>query len=201
MPTYLSVQNRVNLDCLNRMDLVQETKRAILSAIRSYENQPMWFNQTATTINCTAAQTYINLPSDYISENNLRITFQSADYHLIPRPLSDINELNVTRIRDRPTFYCQFGNRFELAPIPDSAYPVIVQYIQKLPDLSADTDVNDWLSAGEDVIVYCAAKMVSANLGRVDDAAKFQRLEQMFYTNLMQNRDMKSLKSLKPTRF
>src|SRR5882672_10532990 len=193
MATFLEVQQRVNLDCLNRLDQVPETKRAINAAIRSYEGQRFWFNETATALTLSAGQSYVNFPSDFLILDEIQVTISSADYALIGRSFAEIKELNTTRTRSQPEYFCQYGQRFELAPIPDSAYPVIVSYMQKLPPLSADSDTNDWLSAAEDVIVYCAAKLVAANLGRADEASKFANLEMVFYNNLMGLRDQKAL--------
>lgn len=201
MPTFLEVQQRINLDKLNRMDMLPETKRAIQAAIRSYEGQRFWFNETSTIINCVANQSYISFPSDFMMLDELRVTVQSADYRLIQKSLDEIYEINVTRSKSQPDYFCQFGQRFELSPIPDSAYPVIVTYMQKLPTLSADTDTNDWLSAAEDLVVYCAAKMLAADLGNVGEASKFAELEGIFYRQLLRVRDQKTITHIRPTKF
>lgn len=201
MPTFLEVQQRINLDKLNRMDMLPETKRAINAAIRSYEGQRFWFNETSTIINCVANQSYITFPSDFMILDDLRVTVASADYALIQKSIDEIHEINTTRSKSQPDYFCQFGQRFELSPIPDSAYPVIVTYMQKLPALSADSDTNDWLSAAEDLVVYCAAKMMSADLGNVGAASTFAQMEDLYYRQLIRNRDQKTVTKLRPTKF
>lgn len=201
MATFLQVQQRVAIDCLNRVDLVPETKRAILATIRYYENQRFWFNETATALACSAGQASIAFPSDFLVLDEIRVRQSSVDYELVPINIHEIHRLNADFAQSLPQWYCQYGQNFEIAPIPDSAYPVTVNYLQKLPALSADSDTNDWLSAGEDMVVYGAAKLVAAQLGDAASTSKFAQLEDIFYKNLCKLRDQKTFSHLTPTKF
>lgn len=201
MPTYLEVQQRVNLELLNRTDLIPEVKRAINQTIRKYETQRFWFNETATTVACSAGQSYVTVPADFYVMDSLRVTIDSADYILLHRAWLDLENFNTTRDRGFPLLYCQRGDRFELAPIPDSAYSMPIAYFQKLPPLSADSDTNGWLSAAEDMVAYGAARMVSMNIGRVDEAQIFGTIEREHYMSLCRMRDQRSFSSIRPTKF
>lgn len=201
MPTYLEIQQRVTLDCLNRIDLIPEAKRAIQSMIRRYEKQRWWFNETSTAVNCSAGQAFVVAPSDLLAPQELRVSLNSDRCQLRDLDYSDLQDQNDSSATGRPIWYCHFGENFLLAPIPDSAYPITVTYLQKLSALSADSDTNSFLSAMEDCIVYGAASIVAANLGNVDIAVKYKALETEFYKMAVSHRDQRIIKRIRPTKF
>lgn len=201
MPTYLEIQQRVTLDCLNRIDLIPEAKRAIQSMIRKYEKQRWWFNETSTAINATANQAYISVPADLLAPQELRVSLNNDRCQLRDLSYEDLQDQNDSSATGRPVWYCHFGEQFQLAPIPDSAYPITVTYLQKLSTLSADSDTNSFLSAMEDCIVFGAASIVAANLGNVDVAVKYKMLETEFYKMAVSHRDQRIIKRIRPTKF
>lgn len=201
MPTYGEVQQRVTLDCLNRIDLIPETKRAIQSVIRKYEKQRFWFNETATSVACSAGQAFITVPSDFLAIQEVRVTLNSDRVRINDLALVDLKDQNDSSATGRPIWYCHFGESLLLAPIPDSAYPVEVTYLQKLPALSADSDTNSWLSAMEDAIVFGAASIVATHIGDAQTAVKYANLEMAFYKAVCTHRDQRITRRLRPTRF
>ena len=202
MATYADVQQRVALDCLNRTDQVTEIQGAIHQTIRSMENQRFWFNETMTALVCVPSVETIAVPANYLFLQELQVTQSSANIRLVPNAFDMIRWLNINNTVGLPTRYCQYGPYFHLANIPDSAYPVPCYYIKTLPALSAETDTNDWLSAAEDVVVFGAAAIVSANLGNVTAAAKFMQMKTMFYNErLMRLRDAQASHQIRATRF
>ena len=67
MSQYSEVLDRITLDWLNRPDLRPEAGRAVKAAIRTFETQRFWFNETATAIATVSGQSYIAAPDNFVS--------------------------------------------------------------------------------------------------------------------------------------
>lgn len=170
--TYLDLQTTINSDYLNR-DMGDVTKRAIKRAISTYESRRHFFNETATTVACTASQSYLDLPSDYFALDRIEITINSVQCELYERPFDTIRTMNLAPATDgQPVFYAIRGNRIELASVPDSAYAVTLYYLHTQPDLSADTDSNAWTNECFNLIAHHATLDILANVLQVADQAK-----------------------------
>jgi len=179
VPTYLDVQNEV-ADILNRSVFTSQIQSGIQKAIRQYEKERYWFNETVTALTCTPNVEQLAVPADYLFYTRMEIIQASAYLPMIVRPFSEIRQINMNESLGLPIRFCEYGKNFWLANVPDSAYTVMAYYVQKLPALSADTDTNDWLSAASDVIVACAAKYV--NLLYIKDTSAANACAQMEQT-------------------
>lgn len=156
MATYKDMQDRVALDYLNLALPIQDVKRGILRTIAQYENQRFFFNETATALACSAGQSFVNVPSDFLFLDRLEVVRNSISYALVNRSFDEIRAYNAVGTRNQPTDYAYRGDRFELSAIPDSAYPVNVYYVQKLTTLSADSDTNAWTNEAANLIGHAA---------------------------------------------
>lgn len=173
MATLQTVRDRIASDYLNRSDLNSEAVRAIQAAIRHYEMQRWPWNETTTTLTCVSSQSYVDIPEDFLILDRLEVQFQSTNDHLIEEDFGTIQQMNIQpgTSNNVPTHFAIRANRFELASIPDSAYLINCYYIKKLPELSAVSDTNKWLSAAEDLIVHRATKMLWADVLKNEDRA------------------------------
>lgn len=202
MSTYGQIQDRINLDYLNRSNFANETRRSIQAAVRHYERKPWWFNETATSIVTSAGQTFVAFPANYHKLELLQITIASADYKLIQRDFDWIKRANTARTRGQPTDFCIYQNRIELFPIPDAIYTLPISYLHKFPALSASTDTSDWTSAVEDLVVYHATKLMWSNVLRnTEEALKYQALEQESLKAILAENEGRMLSTIKATRF
>lgn len=156
MATFKDLQDRINLDYMNRYDLMGETKRAILNAIKTYEGARFWFNEAQTAMACSAGQTYVSVPTDFLYLDRLELTYSGASTRLIEVPFGEIRAMNAVSATGVPTHYNYHGDRFEVAIKPDSAYAVPCYYVKSLPQLSADTDSNAWTNEAANLIVHHA---------------------------------------------
>lgn len=201
MSTYLELQQRVRDDYLNRGDLDDAVKRSILAAVRFYERRRLRFNQTSTAIACSAGQSFLSLPGNFLTEDVFRIESQSID--LQRDELDNILHMRAFSATGIPTHYAIYGAKFELATIPDSAYSANLFYIKTLSALSADADTNGWTSGlAQDVIVYHATKLMWSNVIRNDrEAAKNAALEREALANLMSEHEQYTFSKLQATRF
>ena len=199
MPTtFANVQDRINLDYLNRTDLISETKRAVIRAVRHYERERFWFNQTATAITMVSTSPAMTLPLDFLALDMVTIRNTSggvtADSIVVLRSFDRIVYQNRSTIRGLPTEVGFYKNQLQFAPIADSAYVATIYYTQSLATLSADADTNDWLSAAEDLIVYHAAADMLLNVLRVDvqSVSYLKQLEAESYATLKHGRDIRT---------
>ena len=202
MSTYGEIQDRINLDYLNRTDFAAETRRSIQAAVRHYERKPWWFNETATSLTTSAGQSFVNFPANYHKLKLLQITIASADYRLIQRDYSWIKDMNTTRTQGQPTDFAIYQNRIELATIPDAIYTLPISYLHKFPALSASSDTSDWTSAVEDLVVYHATKLMLAGpLQAPERATAFQALEREALSSIIGENEGRFDNKIKPTRF
>jgi len=177
MATYLETQTRIANE-LNRSNLSDEIKLAILSAIEYYGKRRWWFNETSATLATVGSTAYVALPSDFIEMDRLEIT-NTTNTPLKP---VDINDLLSWRSNNTttnvPTDYCLYQNRIELYPTPNAVYSLPIHYVKSLTVLSADTDTNLWLTDMEELVRLHAKKDLYANKIRDTNSAKdMQALE------------------------
>lgn len=203
MATYKDLQDRIALDYLNNMVLGPEIKRSILNTIKTYESTRYWFNEASTATATTAAVTFVNVPSDFLTLDRLEITFASADYQMSQRTFDQIRDMNVTRTTGWPTDFAYYRDRFELAIIPDSAYSITCYYIRTLPVLSADTDTNVWTNEAANLIAHAATIDLLAGVLQADERVinRHIRLLQVAQNELNLRNSTRLNFKLKATRF
>ena len=202
MPTYLSIQQNV-ADILNRTDYTTQIKLGIIATIRAYEKQRFWFNETVTALTCIPNSELLAVPADHLLTDRMEIVIQSADVPMINVPFSEVRYININESLGLPIRWCQYGVNFHLANVPDSAYTILCYYLQKLPELSADTDTNDWLSVAEDMVMYGAAKFVAKTyIKDMQAGAVFSAMQKSYADEqLYKLRDQKFQGRLRQTRF
>lgn len=193
MATFLDMQNRINLDYLNRADLVNETKRAIIRAVKTYEKERFWFNSTATALAVGTASNTVAVPADFLALDFATMRDTSQDYLITIRSydrlayrLQNVNAGGLSASGVAAEIAYQQDQLF-FAPKPQSATTINIRYVQAFPALSADTDVNGFTSAGEDLIVFHAVADMHQNVLRTADPTIFAGLkqqEQEAYANL-----------------
>lgn len=174
MATYLEMQNRINLDYLNRTDLIAETKRAILRSVKHYEKERFWFNMTSTAIAIGTLSASVAIPADFIALDFCTVRDNSTDNIVVIRSYDRIAYQNRTLASGVPSEVAYWQDKLVFAPKPASATTMTVHYTHTLPLLSADADVNAWTSAGEDLIIHHATADMLANVLRVADAGAVQ---------------------------
>lgn len=207
MATYGEIQDRINLDILNRSDLTAETVRAINATIRRYERTRFFFNESSTALTTSASVSSIAIPTAFFSFDYLRIDYQSsASYELTRTTMDDILEMRAgAQAHGLPTHFAVYGTQFELFPIPDSAWTVTAHGIHQLTQLTAQSQTattNDWFSAAEDLIVYGATKLMwSTVLRNAQEATVYAALEREALAMLESNTEQRILDKIRPTKF
>lgn len=204
MATFGEIQDRINRDHLNRTDFTAETVRAIRASIRHYEHERFWFNESSTALATTTSISHIARPSTFFATDELRFFYAtSASYSLTRVDMKDLLELRAgAQTQGQPTHYAEWGERYELFPIPDSAWTVTVHGFQQLPALSGTADTNAWTSAAEDLIVYHATKLMWATVLRnTNEARIYADLERAELIRLRAHNESRILYAIKATNF
>lgn len=170
MPTFREMQDRINLDYLNRTDLSNETKRAIVRAIKHYEKQRFWFNMTSTALAVGTASAVVAIPADFLALEYATVRDTSMDYIVNIKAFDRIAYKNQnTSLSGVPAEIAYYRDTLHFTPKPTSATNITIYYTHSLATLSADSDTNAWTSAAEDLIVHRATADMLANVLRVTD--------------------------------
>lgn len=203
MATLGAVYDRINNDYLNRTDLTAETKRAVAGAVRFYERQRFWFNETVITGTAATANASLSVPTDMLVLDTIRdLTNRQI---LTQIDLFTLEELRLGSATGNPTHFCYVSDVFALWPSPTSANLLTINYVRQLPVLSATTATassNAWFSACEDLIVYHATKTMWANVLRnTEEAMKYAELERREYDQIMMANEQRLYHAIRATRF
>jgi hypothetical protein len=196
MPTFREMQDRINLDYLNRTDLGNETKRAIIRAVKHYEKTRFWFNMTSTALAIGTASSTVAIPSDFLALEFATVRDSSLDSIVTMRSFDRIAYKNQnTSLSGVVAEICYWRDTLNFTPKPSSATTLTIYYTHAFPALSADTDTNPWTSAAEDLIVHHATADMLANVLRVTDGtqiASHKTWEQEAYTMLKAGNDLRT---------
>ena len=95
----------------------------------------------------------MGLPSDFLSVR---------DFYIDQNPRRSLSYLSPSAFtRDAraaesglPNFYTQKGSEFELAPIPDTAYTLVMLYYAKPAALSDSNPSNEFMANCPDALLY-----------------------------------------------
>lgn len=152
MSTLGDMKTRI-ADELARSDLSSQIDKAITTAIAHYESERFGFNETRTTAGTVNAQRYLDLPSNFITEDHIDINVNGNDYRLIEIAYTELEDRQVnSSLTGYPFRYAKYRERLWFYPIPNGSYTVTLSYVKKLDALSSDTDSNSWTNIGEELI-------------------------------------------------
>lgn len=183
---YGSMQTRI-ADEISRSDLTSQIQLAILAAIKWYEREPWYFNQTSTTVPTVASTQAYNLPSDYKQMDAMTVTISTVNiYRVTPRPWTLIRDkTSQTSLIGQPMEYGIYGQQFWLYPIPDAVYTITEYYWNQFTVLTNNTDTNAWMVDGEELIRYRAKADLFTNVIRdFDEAGAMTAAAKGAYDNL-----------------
>lgn len=172
---------------------------AIVTAIKFYEQSPMYFNETMGSLTLAEGNSSVALPDDYGSMIDLKLfdgnryygtqsDFKGAEYVFV----SDRLACNPNPCR--PRWHGNFGNSIYFDAIADQDYVLQLAYYSR--DVSypvADNDTSIWFGDGVDVIRYHAiATFYNDTLHSPELGDPFFDKAALYFDNLMidnNNRD------------
>jgi hypothetical protein len=167
-------------DEINRSDLTTQIGYAIKSAIKVYDKNRFWFNESRSfTFSTVDGQEFYtssdnaNIPN-LLAIDTVQIAVASTDKYLLERVSYEQMEAvssNGTTDEGQPTWFCYFGKQLRLYPIPDAVYTIRVSGHWALDDLSATADTNAWMTDGEILIRSRAKRELYTHVIRDADGA------------------------------
>lgn len=171
--TYQEMQDDIADDLGTQSAVASLIPSKILSAIRKYQTERLWFLEDTSTFNTTAGiETYalpINMqnsdPTLYLADGDEKVTLlsRSNTYLDMHYPLNS---------QGRPRVHCVQQGLHRLRPIPDAVYTITRVYFKELTPLANGVDTNAWLTHGEQLI-RAEAKAQLFMIDRQPDMAAF----------------------------
>jgi hypothetical protein len=119
------------------------------------------------TSSTTAGTSTIGLPSDFLSMRDLYIDQNPRQSVSYLSPSSFTRDARASE-SGLPVFYTQKGSEFELAPIPDTNYTLVMLYYARPEALSDSNPSNEFMAVCPDALLYGA--LVEAEPYLMNDA-------------------------------
>jgi hypothetical protein len=141
---------------LGRSDLTAQIPTFIsLAEIRLARQLRLRQMLKVVTTQTTVGDGTIGLPSDFLMVRDFYVDINPR------QPLSYLSPSAFTRDArphesGKPIFYTQRGLELELAPKPDTNYPVVLLYYAKPPELSDTNASNVFMANCPDALLYAA---------------------------------------------
>ena len=160
MTTFAEIKSRIASE-LHRTDLTTEIDRAVKKAVQYYTSQRTYFNESSATFNTVANQVEYTNPATGIVELDLvTMNVNGRTQELTPKPWQELAAQDQTSWAGTPSFYGWRAKSIRLYPRPNAVYTVTLYFLQQFTELSDDSDTNDWITEGEDLIVNRAKIML-----------------------------------------
>lgn len=179
MSNYGTMQSRI-ADELMRTDLTEQIKRAIQSAIKHYERERFWFNETSATAETVAGESGLKLavPGSAVEFDQMTVTFGGVPEKLERVAWSDFVRYGATDTSHQgvPCAWTYYRDQFYFHPTPDDAYTLTLYYVETLSTLTDPDDTNAWMTDGEEMIRGRAGAEVQIRYLKDPEAIAEQRM-------------------------
>ena len=164
MTTQTALKARI-ADDIDRSDVSTQIGEAIGDAIKYYQCERFYFNETRSeTFNTVASQRIYTVADDaaipkFINFDNVWVTVGGRVYSLAERDVSEIEYLaDNSASSGQPYFFAYYDQSIHLYPIPDQAYQIRMQgHIEKDAPASDGEANNVWMTEAFELI-RCKAK-------------------------------------------
>lgn len=165
MSTYKIMQDRI-ADEVQRSNLTAQIKNAILSAIEDLKGDRFArINDGSFTLATVANQQFYNLSAllteagaavatgtTLIEVDGITVNLNGLYQELRPVSVSWVDAYQIPSYVGQPMYYALQLERLALAPTPNAVYTCTIRGHVEFPALSADSDSNAWMTAGEKLV-------------------------------------------------
>lgn len=138
---------------LRRDDIAAEIPGFIALA-EAQMNRRLRVRPMAARASQTWADEYVDLPTDFLVERELKLIANGAVHRLAYLTAEQMDAR--TALTGRPRFYALYGVQMRLNPAPDASYAGEMDYLQAIPALSDAAPSNWLLQAHPDAYLYGA---------------------------------------------
>jgi len=165
---------------IGRYDLLEHFDDAIRSAIEFHEAERFAFNEARFRLDTVAAQEFYTLPTalltpagaalatgeDLIEIDNAVVRNNNTGSPMRAVDPDELEILNSTTTTGQPTAFARVGDQLRLGPIPDAVYSIYIHGTKKLSTLTASSDTNAWMVAGEALTRATAVRLLARDVLR-----------------------------------
>lgn len=158
MATLADLKTRIITET-NRDDLNDELANAltlcIQQSIEFYKNSRFWFNELRTTSTITAGSQYVDIPSEFVWLDEVRIIIGGVRYHLTKHHMDWIETMYSVPLTGQPTDWCEWDGQARVWPTPGIDYSLIwlgIKNVTPAIDYNDGNSTNDWFTHGYDLI-------------------------------------------------
>lgn len=208
MSTKADMRARI-ADDIDRDDLNSDIDKAISRAIRFYEKELFYFQETSTAfVTLPGQQTYSagSVPSDLKEILSLKLNRTSTAKDLLNRrSFQWLEQYDTASHSGPPTDYAEWAGNIVFYPTPNETYTATVCYRKKYDELATDGASNDWTTEAEDLIEaratwwICSRKLKDFEGAQ---AAKAEEAESLIaLRSKTENKVMLKGGGIKPTEF
>lgn len=162
MSTFADLKSRIASE-IHRTDVTDEIDLAVLSAVKHYEPQRFWFNESSSTFSTVAGQaeytsaTVLNSVSTSLMELDLvTISVNGRSMEIKPAPWQMLASVDQTGWTGEPSRYGWRAEKMRLYPIPNAIYTITAYGLIGFEELSDDADTNAWTNEAKDLIRHRA---------------------------------------------
>lgn len=170
MATYADLKSRVARE-LGRRDLESDIDAACKAGIRLYRGRRFRFNELTATMNTIAGQAWYGvssgLPAGIQEVDSITVDQWGQQTALCQRAYSELEALDTAQsMRSAPDFWCWYGERLRLWPVPDRVYPLALSCVATIPAPASDDAENAWTGDAEALIRAFAVRTLARDVIR-----------------------------------
>lgn len=153
-----------------------QVQSAIQSAIKHYEREEFWFNQTTGTFATVADQEYYTSSdladiATLVRIDSMKGTLGSTKLNIEQTTFEKIDDWQNGSVTAFPRHFAYYKENIRLYPIPDDAYTITMAWLKRFSALSADGDTNAWVDDAEELIRQRASADIRINI-LLDEGAR-----------------------------
>lgn len=184
MSDYGTIKARI-ADEIARADLSTQIAREVKSAIKHYERQRFYFNESTFTFafqdgrDTYSAGDHSMIARLAIIDEIRLIEDTQTRFVMSPRTYDELRRISTSiNIEGTPTDFAYRGQHLLCYPQSDASYAAIVSAVVRFDELSADADTNAWVTDAEELIRQRAKRMLYTNVIRdYEEAAALEQIE------------------------
>lgn len=193
--TFADLTGRITNEVLGGVTATQ-VNNAVWDAIATFERESFWFNRTRSfgdvsgslsdlqTVQGKEFYSFADLPVLINMPHITKILVLAYNnrYPLNSRTPQWIDDQSVSPSWNGwPTDWCWDSGALRLYPIPNAAYPLIIDATIRFRALASGTDYNCWTNEAEALIRFEAKRLLFTNIRR--DAGQAMAMEGEIYGN------------------
>lgn len=154
----LGIMKQRIADEIARADLTSQIAYAISDAIKHHERARFYFNEAINTFTTVDGQEWYSSSDaswipDVIEIDSLRVTVSGRPWPLMKATMADMEFLAAgTATEGDPERFCYYRQQIRLYPTPNAARTMTCAYVQRLAELTDDSQENAWTDDAEELI-------------------------------------------------